>query len=73
MLDNFVKYSNDKTDTSLLEEALKIIPRDIFETEASGNINLKSIEAVAKTGVDFASTGSLTHSVTALDISLKFN
>lgn len=38
--------------------------------EASGGVNEETILAVAKTGVDFISVGSLTHSVKALDISL---
>ena len=40
-------------------------------TEASGGIALNNVRAVAKTGVDFISIGALTHSVTALDISLE--
>ncbi len=40
--------------------------------EASGNINLQTIAEVAKTGVDRISVGSITHSVKAFDISLKF-
>jgi nicotinate-nucleotide pyrophosphorylase (carboxylating) len=40
------------------------------ELEASGNINLTTIRAVAETGVDFISVGSLTHSAPALDLSL---
>jgi nicotinate-nucleotide pyrophosphorylase (carboxylating) len=43
-------------------------------TEASGNMGDKTAEellAVAKTGVDIISVGSLTHSVHAMDISLK--
>eukprot|EP01084_Bolivina_argentea_P256290 431439_1 len=73
MLDNMVKMDKDKNivDTSMLEDALKLIDGK-FETEASGNISLFSIKEVAKTNVDFASTGSITHSVTALDISVKF-
>lgn len=39
--------------------------------EASGGINLDNIRAVAETGVDIISIGALTHSVTALDISMK--
>jgi nicotinate-nucleotide pyrophosphorylase (carboxylating) len=39
--------------------------------EASGGITLDSVAAVAATGVDFISVGALTHSVTALDISLE--
>ncbi len=39
--------------------------------EASGNVSLKNVSAIAKTGVDFISVGALTHSVRAADISLK--
>jgi nicotinate-nucleotide pyrophosphorylase (carboxylating) len=39
--------------------------------EASGGINLETVKAVANTGVDLISVGALTHSVTALDISLE--
>lgn len=38
--------------------------------EASGNVNLKTVGAIAATGVDYISIGELTHSVKALDISL---
>ncbi len=38
--------------------------------EASGNVNLDTVAAIAATGVDFISSGALTHSVKALDISL---
>lgn len=41
-------------------------------TEASGNITLERAEVIAKTGVDLVSSGSLTHSVKAMDISLRF-
>ena len=41
-------------------------------TEASGNMGERDLRAVAETGVDFISIGALTHSVKALDISLKF-
>jgi len=39
--------------------------------EASGNMSLDRVPAVAATGVDFISVGALTHSAEALDISLK--
>jgi len=42
-------------------------------TEASGNMGERDLRSVAETGVDFISIGALTHSVKALDISLKFN
>ncbi len=39
--------------------------------EASGNVNLENVGAIAATGVDYVSVGMLTHSVQALDISLE--
>lgn len=42
-------------------------------TEASGNMGERDLLAVAETGVDIISIGALTHSVKALDISLKFS
>lgn len=41
-------------------------------TEASGNMGDKDLSVVAATGVDYISIGALTHSVKALDISLRF-
>jgi len=42
-----------------------------IETEASGGIDYDTIRAYAETGVDYISTGAITHSATALDISMK--
>jgi len=42
-----------------------------IETEASGGITFDNLRAYAETGVDFISTGAITHSATALDISMK--
>ena len=42
-------------------------------TEASGNMGERDLREVAETGVDIISIGALTHSVAALDISLKFS
>jgi len=39
--------------------------------EASGGVNLDTIEDLAKTGVDFISIGALTHSARAADFSLE--
>ena len=39
--------------------------------EASGNVSLHNVRQVAETGVDYISVGALTHSVQALDVSLK--
>lgn len=41
------------------------------ETEASGNVTLATVRAVAETGVDFISVGALTHSAPAADLSLR--
>ncbi|MEW6702302.1 MAG: carboxylating nicotinate-nucleotide diphosphorylase [Bacteroidota bacterium] len=41
------------------------------KVEASGKVNLENVRAVAETGVDYISVGALTHSVKALDISMK--
>lgn len=42
-----------------------------FDTEASGGITLSSVKEYADTGVDYISTGALTHSYKSLDLSLK--
>jgi nicotinate-nucleotide pyrophosphorylase (carboxylating) len=42
------------------------------KTEASGGVNLETVPAIAKTGVDFISVGALTHSARAVDIGLDF-
>ncbi|KGN71920.1 MULTISPECIES: carboxylating nicotinate-nucleotide diphosphorylase [unclassified Porphyromonas] len=61
----------DNMDTASMKEAVAII-NGRAKTEASGNINEGTIAAVAETGVDYISVGSLTHSVRALDISMNF-
>ena len=47
------------------------IAKKYYETEASGNINLKNVKKVAATGVDRISIGSITHSVPAVDLKLE--
>jgi nicotinate-nucleotide pyrophosphorylase (carboxylating) len=42
------------------------------ELEASGNMSLENLRAVADTGVDFISVGGLTKHVTAIDLSMRF-
>jgi nicotinate-nucleotide pyrophosphorylase (carboxylating) len=39
--------------------------------EASGNVSLETVRAIAETGVDFISVGALTHSAPALDVSMR--
>ena len=47
------------------------IAKKYYETEASGNINLKTVRSVAATGVNRISVGSITHSAPAVDIKLE--
>jgi nicotinate-nucleotide pyrophosphorylase (carboxylating) len=71
LLDNMVRREPDGSyDTSLLREAVRRVAGSM-ETEASGNVTLESAPAIGATGVDFLSSGALTHSVRALDISLE--
>lgn len=72
MLDNMTKKNDlGEIDVSMLDEAMAMIGDRKVETEASGNVTLESIRQIAKTGVQYISCGALTHSVTALDISLN--
>jgi len=48
------------------------LAKKYYETEASGNIDLKSVKAIAKTSVDRISIGSITHSAPAVDLKLEF-
>lgn len=62
MLDNY--------SVSDLSKAIQIIAGKT-ETEASGGITEKTLKEYAETGVDFISTGAITHSYKSLDLSLK--
>jgi nicotinate-nucleotide pyrophosphorylase (carboxylating) len=64
MLDNF-KFEEMKKAVELINGKCKV--------EASGMVNLETVKAIAETGVDFISVGAITHSVKALDISLKIS
>ena len=59
----------DNMSHEMMRAAVKLAAGKI-PLEASGNVNLDTVAAVAATGVDFISVGALTHSVKALDISL---
>ena len=48
------------------------LAKKFYETEASGNINIKNVSSVAATGVDRISIGSITHSVPSIDFQLEF-
>lgn len=62
LLDNF--------DPDEIRELVQLIDNRIT-TEASGGINLENLRAYAETGVNFISSGALTHHVRSLDLSLK--
>lgn len=62
MLDNYTP--------EMLAEAVKLIDGK-YETEASGGINLDTIEDYARTGVDYVSVGAVIHHAVSMDLSLK--
>ena len=47
------------------------IAKKYYETEASGNINLRTVKKIAGTGVDRISIGRITHSAAAIDLKLE--
>ena len=53
-----------------LRKGLKLVGKK-YQTEASGNINIFNVKKIAATGVKRISIGGLTHSVTAIDLSLE--
>ena len=53
-----------------LKKGVKIAKK-YYETEASGNVSLKTIKSIAATGVDRISVGSITHSAAAVDLKLE--
>ncbi|WP_302306671.1 carboxylating nicotinate-nucleotide diphosphorylase [Megamonas funiformis] len=60
----------DNMSIDMMEEAIKLIDGKT-QTECSGNVTKENIQALAKIGVDFISSGALTHSAPILDLSLK--
>jgi len=67
LLDNFTP--------DLIKEAVDYVKAACSAVllEASGNIGMHNVREVAETGVDFISIGELTHSVRALDLSMKID
>ena len=73
LLDNMVQRRFDGSlDVSMLRDAVTLVGSSSpqLETEASGNVTLESVGVIGQTGVTYVSSGALTHSVKALDISL---
>lgn len=60
----------DNMTLNAMREAVKLCKGKV-KLEASGNVRLDTIRDIAKTGVDYVSCGSLTHSVKSLDLSLE--
>ena len=60
----------DNMPPDVMRKAVKLVAGRAL-TEASGNLNENTLRAAAEAGVDILSVGALTHSVTALDISMK--
>jgi len=60
----------DNMNTNALKIGVKMAKK-YYETEASGNVNLKSVKKIAATGIDRISIGSITHSVPAVDFKLE--
>ena len=60
----------DNMPLDMMREAVQLINGQA-PIEASGNVTFETIRAIAETGVDFISSGTLTHSAPAVDISMK--
>ena len=60
----------DNMNIKSLKEGVKLAKK-FYETEASGNITLKNVRSVSRTGVDRISVGSITHSAPAIDFKLE--
>ena len=61
----------DNMTPTQLRQAVKIV-QGRSHTEASGGVNLKTVRAIAGSGVDYISVGAITHSARAVDIGLDF-
>jgi nicotinate-nucleotide pyrophosphorylase (carboxylating) len=61
----------DNMNLKQLRTAVKLSAGRVL-TEASGGVNLKTVRAIANTGVDFISVGAITHSSPAVDLGLDF-
>ncbi|MBF0585773.1 carboxylating nicotinate-nucleotide diphosphorylase [Prosthecochloris sp. N3] len=67
LLDNFSLDETRQAVSLVREHSSGIV------LEASGNVDLERVAAIAETGVDYVSVGELTHSVTALDLSMTIS
>ena len=64
MLDNF--------SLEMMQQAVEMV-QNAAKLEVSGNVEIQHLAAIAKTGVDFISTGAITKHIRAIDLSMRFN
>ena len=62
----------DNMSCEMMRQAVALVNGRV-PLEASGNVTLANVREIAETGVDYISSGSLTHSAKALDLSLSFD
>jgi nicotinate-nucleotide pyrophosphorylase (carboxylating) len=67
---NFNTVLFDNMSINNLKTGVKIAKK-YYETEASGNVNLRTVKSIAATGVDRISVGSITHSAPSIDFKLE--
>ena len=60
----------DNMSIDMMKRARQLVGDKII-LEASGNVNLDTVRAIAETGVDLISVGAITHSARAMDISMR--
>lgn len=79
-LQEFREASNAGADIVMLDNfELKTMRKAVEENkgrvilEASGGVNLKTVKAIAETGVDFISVGQITKDINAVDLSMRFD
>ncbi|WP_050603856.1 carboxylating nicotinate-nucleotide diphosphorylase [Ruegeria sp. 6PALISEP08] len=61
----------DNMNNDMLREAVAMVDGQM-KTEASGNVTLERVASIAETGVDYISSGALTHSARTVDLGLDF-
>jgi nicotinate-nucleotide pyrophosphorylase (carboxylating) len=68
----FKRILFDNMSIGQLKKCLKLC-KNKYETEYSGNVNLKNVKKISNSGINRISVGAITHSAKVLDISLEFN
>ena len=68
----FKRILFDNMSIKQLRKCLKLC-KNKYETEYSGNVNLKNVKKISNTGVNRISVGAITHSAKVFDVSLRFD